>query len=186
MPTNRRKRRVERRADLTGLTYDQYRHLAYGSPFFDGYASKEELVAAWREHEAVILPLWQQTYPGTRPFAWWAAEGRERRVLTAAEVRAWAREQYPDSWGQWLPADDATLLRGFTSEYRGRGEKFGVLHTHTLPPMQEDEAVYLRRHGLLSRAEEALAAGEGHALFGGLDLWRLHLGDVFGPDPERE
>jgi hypothetical protein len=192
MPTNRRKRRVERRADLAGLTINQYEHLAYGSPFFswESYATKEELVAAWRQHQDIILPLWRETYPGTRPFAWWAAEGRERRVLTVAEVRAWAA-QYPDSWGKCMPRDEI-ILRGLDRAARVRQfdetAKFGVLHTHQYWPVQEDEVVYLRRHGLLTKAEEAaLAAGEGHGLFDTNRpcLWELHLADVYG-DPERE
>src|SRR5262245_2225641 len=187
MPTNRRKRRVERRTDVAALDFSHYWHLTRGRPMFThaGYRTGEELVAAWRQHEGVILPLWVKHYPGTRPFGWWLAEGRERRVLTVAEVREWVAQHWP-GWGSNL--DDAGLQRLLTNRKASVApERFGLLNEHGRPPFQESEADYLRRHGLLTGAEEkALDAGEGHRLFDfdKPDLWKLHLRDLYAKGEE--
>ncbi len=166
MPRPRRQAR-DRRPDLAALTRELFYHLTVGWCHFRdaGCRGLEELVEAWAVHGPAILPRWIRHHPGTRPFGWWAAVGvprhGERRLLSAAEVKAWcAGHDWPwdDCYGD--NADAVAEVR----QGRLHPGHFGILHTEQWPPMQESEVDYLDRHGLLGRAEvraldEAAAAG---------------------------
>jgi hypothetical protein len=78
-------------------------------------------------HRARLLPQWIAENPGTRPFAWWRFVGvpkfGERPIVPDAEMT----EADLDAW-----------------------RLHGILHTSTIPPLQEDETAFLRRHGVLN------------------------------------
>ena len=133
MPTNRTRRRQERRSGLR-LDPDILRELlvAGGSYFCDETAiSNDELRAIWIEHRDEILAIWRDEHgAGSRPFAWWLFEAipkfGERRVLPGSECLI----EHRDGW-----------------------TKRGVLHTNLTPPGQETEIEFLRRHALLDEDE---------------------------------
>lgn len=152
MPTNRRRRSVGRRVDVRALTSELLLSLLAGKGFF-GSESDEDVRAAWEEHGEWILEAWIENYPGTRPFAWWMCEAKGERLTTPHFDQHC--EPHRANW----------LVRG-------------VLHTHTLPPLQESEEEYLRREGLLTPEEaEALDRGEGQAanVFGQGGAWDLFM-----------
>jgi hypothetical protein len=142
MPTNRRRRRPDRRLEVKVLTSEMLRALVYGLSFFRNETA-EDLRAAWEEHGDWLLDAWVERHPGSRPFGWHLCVGvpefGERRVLDLRFPVALENCRY-----------------------------YGVLNTHTIAPLQEPEEEYLRRNGQLSDDEEAaLARGEGVQCVGG-------------------
>lgn len=131
MPTNRRRIVQSRRLNVARLDYCREYHLLRGRPMIEGYATRDELESAWAIHGEALLAEWIEQHPGTRPFAWWLCDhGHERPVI-----------------------DSRPCAQQFADAMRREGGKFEYLHTHTIPPLQEDEAAYLARHGLLTAAE---------------------------------
>jgi hypothetical protein len=136
MPTNRRRRTLEHRQHVRELDKDLKRHLVHGSYFFEGFQDLDVMRQWWQEVRDVVLPAWVEQFPCTRPFAWWLFEAvpkhGERQVVRAGDATGTGWERYRD-------------------------ERFGMLHTHMIPPLQEGEGAYLLRHGYLTRAEKHLA-----------------------------
>ncbi len=196
MPTNRRRRRHELRTDASRLDFSIWWHLVHGRPMIcEGYKSLDEMAGAWRELRDIVLPLWKVNHPGTRPFAWWAVEGHERRLLTRAESAARVKAMFagsppspggrpPDAevWVNALPPVEEWAER--TREHERRW-KFGVLHTSSVPPLQESEREYLDRRGLMAPEEHRSLAEhtEYHALTNPRDLWDLAIEPIFDPRP---
>jgi len=76
MPTNRRRRRFERRADPRTLSRDEARQLLEGfGPAFSNGADADAMFQRWTEFRDEILALFLECQPGMRPYAWWAFEG---------------------------------------------------------------------------------------------------------------
>jgi len=132
MPTNRHRRRPERRETFQGLTDEVLRALQHGRAFLQ-QPSIDVLRAAWEEHGAAITAEWIAKEPGTRPFGWWLFVG----VPKYGERRT-------TQW--WKPAHE---------EYRANHCKYGILDTHYFPRCQEHERDYLRRNGEISDEEFA-------------------------------
>lgn len=180
MATNRSRRHPRRRAGVA-LNPNTWHYLERGSHLlpWDDFQSQAEVKAAWETWRAAVLPEWVKLYPGTRPFAWWALEAiprhGERRLLTHKEVAAWCR-------GHGCPVPPDVDLAGRAALLRGQAELFGVLHTETVPPMQESELTYLNRLDLLEDAEvRDLEAGRGHGASdpGRPDFWETVLQPLF-------
>ncbi|SRR5579871_944495 len=149
-----RRRFPDRRTDFAELTSAQEYELATGwpairprggpvrinSPMAGFRGNRADLEAAWGLHRERMLKAWVAVSPGTRPFAWWLLDhGKERPI-----IRGNATPEMIDS------------------DRRGT---YGFLHTHALVgplsdwgPWQEPEEDYLRRHNLLTAAEEAALA----------------------------
>lgn len=126
------RRFITRRADASHLTPDQRQQIERGDSYFGGFGTIEHFQAAWDEQGEELTATWMKERPGSRPFAWWLLEGvpvHGERKTTAY----WTAEHQlnRDAWLTW-----------------------GILHTETRPPLQESEAEYLNRHGLLSRVEK--------------------------------
>jgi len=134
MPTNKRYRTKPRREKYLGLTAELKRVLLYGRGFFDNlnHVSEEVIQQAWEQHGSNLMAAWIAEHPGSRPFAWWKFEAvpehGERRIVD---------------------------LR-FTPDLRAGWIKYGILSTHTVPPIQEAESEYLDRHDLLTKEERHL------------------------------
>src|SRR5262245_16123337 len=160
MPTNRRRRRLERRIDLAEIDFHKCRHLTYGQPLMpaNGYADMDSLATAWNLFADDILAAWIERFPGFRPFAWWAAVG------------------VPE-FGERLcrPDHGCDLAEWRQREFRFH---FGILHTHTIAPIQEEEETYLRRHRLLMPGERQ-RIGEDWPFGDGPSIWDTHLKEVF-------
>ena len=142
MPTNRHYRTKLRRQQIDELNRSLEYELLHGKPLFpfpgSTFDDDDLMLRAWELHRERLLAEWLDAHPGTRPFAWWKFEAvpkhGERRLTTDGEAI--------------LP-------------YREAWEKHGILHTRTIPPMQELEIEYLRRHGyLLDGEEERFLAAE--------------------------
>lgn len=121
----------------TTLSDDLRRCLEKGYAFYTKY-TKAELEAAWREHGDTITKEWITVMPGTRPFAAWLFElvpqHGERRT-----TEHWTAEH---------------------ERHRQNWTTYGILHTLTIPALQEPEVDYLARHGLLRAQERRLLATE--------------------------
>ena len=125
------RRTRQRKADVSSLSVDQKRDLLYGKPFIvpAGFQDEDEMRRAWEAHREALLEEWQEKQPpGTRPFAMYlfelVPEFGERRTTP----------HFKPAWrANWL--------------------EHGLLHTHLLPPMQEPEAEYLLRHGVIDEWE---------------------------------
>jgi hypothetical protein len=154
MPTNRRRRRPGRRTDVQVLTPDLLRELLHGQGMF-GNVEDDAVVDAWEQHGDAILERWIAEWPGTRPFAWWLCDAPGERLVVPA----------------------------FDQSHRAGWAKHGVMHTHTIPPIQESEEEFLSRHDLLTPDEAAaLDRGEGRPIFaadypGPMDVFKDLLAD---------
>lgn len=51
----------------------------------EGFDSKEAMADCWNKYRQVILSVWIQHYPGTRPLAWWAFDALEPRMRIDAQ-----------------------------------------------------------------------------------------------------
>ena len=134
MPTNRRYRTRKRKADVHELDISRERILLYGRgfAFISDFADTDEMQRAWQLHREEIRAKWAaENLPGTRCFAEWLFE-IVPRFGERATTEFWTdeHERHRENW----------LLHG-------------ILHVHTIPPIQEPEAEYLARHGLLDEAE---------------------------------
>ncbi len=76
MPTNRRRRRLERRQDAMDLNWNQCFELLVGNEMLcnAGFADTDALIAAWDCWRDALLPLWIRLRPGSRPAAWWICD----------------------------------------------------------------------------------------------------------------
>lgn len=132
MPRNSIRPRHNRRTDLSALESWQRRRLEVGDTFFPDqeFATMDDMRAAWELHGAAITEEWLRRHPGTRPYA------------------AWLFDLIPQ-FGERL------TTKHWHESYRASHLTDGVLHTNVRPPLQESEAEYLARHGLLTEAELA-------------------------------
>src|SRR5262249_49076325 len=134
MPTNRKRRPQPRRTEVAELEWNLRYELLHGRPMIYPEHDLDTLTAAWVLHRVALLEEWIAEQPGTRLFAWYFFVGvpkyGERRVI---DTRLTAEE-----------------LNG----WRVRG----ILHTDTIPPLQEPEVVYLHRNKVMS-PEECQRAG---------------------------
>jgi hypothetical protein len=125
MPTNRRRRAPRRRGDMVELSPSQEYHLLHGNGFlpFD-FVDDEQMQDAWDTHREALMAKWFEEYPAdTRPFAWWLFEG------------------VPDY------GERPVILKNWNPAYRKNWSYHGILHTNTIPPIQEPEGEFLRRVG---------------------------------------
>jgi len=106
----------------------------------------------WEETRKKILADWSRKHPGTRPWAWWRFDAP--RDLELMKDTAWA--------GKFPVAREQISGFGLTTRERYPAILprfiFGVpLDWHEInekkPPMFEGQAVYLKRHGLLTKSE---------------------------------
>src|SRR5262245_53544521 len=87
MPTNRKRRRLDRRQQIHELDDSLRRHLVYGSDFFPdtGFQDMGVFRFWWQSLRDVVMSAWIEQCPCTRPFAWWLFVGvprhGERRVV---------------------------------------------------------------------------------------------------------
>ena len=162
MATNRRRKEFSRRGDVEPLDGDRAMHLAYGYDVFGGgFTSADELLRSWAVHGAVILPAWLERFPGYRPFAWWfevAPRHGERRILPGQE-------------------HDAEIWRE-----GNRNRHFGLLHTETIPPIQESQTEFLERKKLFVRGEQARIESGETPWSGAPNLWHSHLQAIYESD----
>jgi phage terminase large subunit-like protein len=84
MPTKRRRIGVRRRGRVGELTRQEVLYLWSGFNLIDGSnafegASRDDLRRAYQEHRAQVLDSYVETFPGTRPWAWWQFEAPKRR-----------------------------------------------------------------------------------------------------------
>ena len=129
MPTNRRYTTQPRRT--TSLDPDVVRELFVAGGGYLCDLSNDELRLIWQEHRTYLRQRWRAEHgPGSRCFAEWLFEiipkHGERLVLPGGKCLI----EHRDGW-----------------------TKRGVLHTHLLPPGQEPQVEFLRRHGLLDEDE---------------------------------
>jgi hypothetical protein len=114
------------------LNRSQEYHLLHGRGWFpDDFVDEGQMRDAWTQHRERLMREFVAANPGRRPFAWWYFEGVPRygeRPVVDQRVRP----EYLD---------------------REREQKHGLLHTHTYRPIQELEANFLHRNGVLSRHE---------------------------------
>jgi hypothetical protein len=98
-----------------------------------------------------VLGDWISDRPGTRPRGWWAFDAPEQRRRLGGvgepicEFAGWfdfGPSGLPEG-AEW-PADAALV------HYYGRGRVIDPLD----PPLYEAQATFLKRHGLLTAAEE--------------------------------
>ncbi len=147
MPTNRRYRRQARRQQVGDLDASLLYELLTGRGYWSHFPDAAALAAAWEYHRPWILPLWLETAPCSRPFGWWLCEAvprhGERRVI------------------------DDTLDDDVLDHWR----RHGVLHSCTHPPIQESQAEYLGRHGLMTPAERRLVERDGAAEYVQAGVW---------------
>ena len=117
----------KRRADLTTLSVDQKRDLLYGKPFIvhAGFQDEDEMRRAWEAHREALLEEWRDKRPpGTRPFSMHLFE-----LVPKFGERRTTRHYKPAIGADWL--------------------KHSILHSNTVPAMQESEPEYLLRNGVI-------------------------------------
>jgi hypothetical protein len=143
-----RRRRLDRRPDLTDLKPGQLRELETGQSYIryrgdgprpdwpggmTGFGDDfQSLKTAWKIHGAEIVEEFIRDHAGHRPFCWWWLEHRRERPLV-----------------QDMEPRRVDALRR---------ETWNFLHNDTF---QEPEESYLRRNGLLTEAEEKALAKKG-------------------------
>jgi hypothetical protein len=158
MPRKARTRRSRAR-----YSEDHKEQLRTGDDFFEcafgngEHFREDDAAEAWEALREEILLDHLMRHPCTRPWAWWAFEPREPRLC----VDAVRDEPEADDDAE----EDASLHFGTRSPYWGK--RRGELHF-------ESQAHYLRRYGLLTKAERAYLAGHPELLEPviGRDAWR--------------
>jgi hypothetical protein len=131
MPTKRRHRLAPMRQDFWDLDANLEYELLTGRALIPacGFASEEDMRAAWDQHRDRLLAEWIKEKPCSRPFGWWKFEGVPRH------------------------GERPIICERFEAKYKPNWEKHGILHTNTVPPIQEPERDFLRRHGELAEEE---------------------------------
>jgi len=122
----------------------------------------------WRAIRDEILPEWIRQNPGKRPFAWWiydAPEQRQRLGGTGTPCDEVLNETPFCAFGipvSWVDAWEVEYYNGRAVDVHGEpigrqhkeGSFSGVAIDPEDPPRYESQAAYLKRHGLLTPAEE--------------------------------
>lgn len=137
MPLPKRQRRQKPADQLANLDEDLRRHLETGLPFFNEFATLEEMAAVWDVVGEELLAECVQRCPGERPYGWWLCQHRKERPVVAT----WATDEY-------------------VSRERERS-KFGFLHFqiwsgacgHKSSYLQQNETAYLLENDLLEPGE---------------------------------
>ncbi len=146
MPRKQRIRRVG-----PGYGPDHKDHLRTGSDFFGGgfgsgaYFREEDAADAWDALRGEILLEHIREYPCTRPWAWWMFEPHEGRLCVSPPPRGTENGDggdEPDDEGD----ENGRRRYGIRSPYWGR-DRAQLLF--------ESQAHFLRRYGLLTKAEKA-------------------------------
>jgi hypothetical protein len=136
LATNRKFRRRERRLDLVELDKDCRFELEHGRPLIVGFGGNlEAFKAAWELHGPEILEEFIRDHPGKRPFACWLLVHKKERPVV------------DNSWP--TTGEGKAVMRQEHTHY-------GFFHTDYHPPIQEAEANYLARHGLLTDEERRI------------------------------
>lgn len=143
----KRRRRPDMSAEVILKNPSLRRHLLAGMPFFHTdsgmFATVDDLRDAWELTRDVLLPKFIEEHPGRRPFAWWLLDHGHERPILHENLAPYMTEEH--------------LRRADRKE-----QKFGFLHTRTIPEFQEAERDYLERLGLLEFGElERIEAIEG-------------------------
>jgi hypothetical protein len=137
-------RKLRTRRSRALYTTDHKDQLRTGHDFFDcGFGNganfrEDEAAEAWEVLREEILREHITEAPCTRPWAWWAFEPREPRLC----IDAVRDEPEADEDAE----EDASLFFGVRSPYWG---------TNREELRFESQAHYLRRYGLLTKAERA-------------------------------
>ena len=129
-------RKTVRPRKATGLDFDRLswmhiQQLLHGSPANEvwGFKAADELAATWKLHRTRLLELFEH----------------ERRPWEQKPFGEWLTEIIPQ-YGERLATE--FFQRRF-GERRPHLLRWGILHTHCSPPLQESEDAYLRRHGVI-------------------------------------
>ncbi|MFC1886062.1 hypothetical protein ACFLZM_03290 [Thermodesulfobacteriota bacterium] len=117
------------------------------------FKKEETQRETWRNSKNQILSAWISNRPGRRPWAWWRYDAPRDPALMAGT--AW-ENRYPIArqqiGGQGVttprryPASLPRFFFGVPSDWHEIDEAD--------PPIFESQAAYLKRHGLLTKAEE--------------------------------
>lgn len=137
MPRLNRRQSSRRIGDVSDLPPARRYHLLTGRTNAVGYLgvpayqTRDEFEDAWSDFGDQLTEEWIAKHPGTRPFAWWLCGDHQREVI----------------------ADDPTMIAATLNEKFCH--TFGFLHSEAgnLYPVQEPQADYLARHGLLLPGE---------------------------------
>jgi hypothetical protein len=143
-------RKVRTRRSRTAYNADHKEHLLSGLDFFaggfgNGSNFREDAAAeAWDHLREELLAVHLLKSPCTRPWAWWLFEDHEPRLCVSPPPRGLEDEDDPDEPDDEEGDADGRRHFGVRSPYwdRDRNEL-----------LFESQAHYLRRHGLLTRAE---------------------------------
>ena len=126
------------------------------------------LRALWHAVKDEILAAWIAAHPGSRPHAWWAfcspeperrrlgGTGSARHEVLAVQpsVQFGVETDYVDTWDLLYYTGRQTDIYGHLIGAEFLGCDFlGIPYNASDPPRFESEAAFLRRLGLLSRAE---------------------------------
>lgn len=137
-------RKLRTRRSRAHYSEDHKDHLRSGHDFFDcGFGTganfrEDDAAEAWEVLREELLLEHIREQPCTRPWAWWAFEDHEPRLC----VDAVRNEREADDEAE----EDASLYFGCRSPYWGKNRD--ELNF-------EAQAHYLRRYGLLTKAELA-------------------------------
>ena len=129
-----------RRRSTEQLTIGIRHELLHGKSLIHSFEDEGVLRRAWELHQDEICREFRERHPldrcpgYVRPFGEWLFEivpdYGERRVVASR----------------------------FKQEHRPGWVRHGILHTHTIPPIQETEVEFLRRHDLLNAEEKRFFA----------------------------
>lgn len=131
---------------------DHKDHLRTGCDFFDcGFGTgalfrEDDAADAWDVLREEILREHLLEHPCTRPWAWWAFEEHEPRLCVSSPPRGTENADEPDEPDDEEGDEDGRRQFGIRSPYYGR-DRVELLF--------ESQAHYLRRYGLLTKAEKA-------------------------------
>ena len=157
MPTNRRYRARTRREvidpELWAILIDEQLSDDEDRFVLLNRGDYNELLPYWLEYRRVILAEWIKTKPGTRPAMWWRYD---------------APRLDPEQLGRWSRTVLAPRLIQTRRKLRGEGRplhealNYAPAHHYGIPawfgdpgnpPVFESQHAYLKRHGLLLKAE---------------------------------
>jgi hypothetical protein len=135
-------RRLAKRrgAKIEELTFGQRFDLLTGTEMIlgTGFSDTNDMRAAWELHRDSLRAEWASEHaPGTRCFAEWFFE-----IVPKCGERP--------------------TTKYFTAKHAAHREAHlirGIMHTNTLPEMQESEHRFLHRHGIIDDAEFQAAEG---------------------------